>query len=335
MSTFSLIWLQSNQPEQLPIFIGLTITVLTMDVFLARPRGFCAGVNRAIAIVNRALERSAPPVYVLHEIVHNTHVLEELRNRGAVFVEELEEIPPGSVTIFSAHGVSISVEEQAKTLKLRTIDATCPLVSKVHRRMICLNTLGYDVLVIGHKGHPEVEGTCGQAVGPVHVVSKPAEIAALRVTDPARVGYVTQTTLSVDDTAEMLEAIRQRFPEITEPERTDICYATTNRQTAVRRLADRVDLVLIVGSKNSSNSNRLREVAEQRRIPAYLIDHAEEIEPQWFKGVARVGVSAGASAPEHLVVEVVAWLQRFSPGSVEEMEGEEEHINFLVPDMEA
>jgi 4-hydroxy-3-methylbut-2-enyl diphosphate reductase len=304
-----------------------------MDVLLARPRGFCAGVNRAIAIVNQALERYEPPVYVLHEIVHNTHVLEALRSRGAVFVEELEEIPPGSATIFSAHGVSREVEEQAKALMLRTIDATCPLVSTVHRRMIRLNTQGYDVLVIGHKGHPEVEGTCGQAVGPVHVVSKPSEVAALQVTDPAKVGYVTQTTLSVDDTVEMLAAIRQRFPEITEPERTDICYATTNRQAAVRQMADRVDLVLIVGSKNSSNSNRLREVAEQRRTPAYLIDHAGEIEPQWFEGIKRVGVSAGASAPEHLVVEVVAWLQRYSPGTVEEMEGEEEHVSFYVPDL--
>lgn len=305
-----------------------------MDVLLARPRGFCAGVNRAIAIVNQALARYEPPVYVLHEIVHNTHVLEALRSRGAVFVEELEEIPPGSVTIFSAHGVSRGVEEQAKLLRLRTVDATCPLVSTVHRRMIRLNTLGYDVLVIGHKGHPEVEGTCGQAVGPVHVVSKPSEVADLQVTDPAKVGYVTQTTLSVDDTVDMLTAIRQRFPDITEPERTDICYATTNRQAAVRQLADCVDLVLIVGSKNSSNSNRLREVAEHRQTPAYLIDHAGEIQPHWFADVKRVGVSAGASAPEHLVVEVVAWLQGQSPGQVEEMDGEEEHVNFHVPKLE-
>lgn len=305
-----------------------------MDVLLARPRGFCAGVNRAIAIVNRALEHYASPVYVLHEIVHNTHVLEALRNRGAVFVEELEEIPLGAVTIFSAHGVSRAVEEQAGAMGLRTIDATCPLVSKVHWRMTHLNRLGYDILVIGHKGHPEVEGTCGHATGRVHVISNPAEVAALCVADPAKVGYVTQTTLSVNDTEAMLAAIRKRFPFITEPDRTDICYATTNRQTAVRRLADRVDLVLIVGSKNSSNSNRLREVAEQRRIPAYLIDHAGEIEPHWFIGVQRVGISAGASAPEHLVVEVVAWLQQHGAETVEEMEGEEEYINFLVPDLE-
>lgn len=305
-----------------------------MDVLLAKPRGFCAGVNRAIAIVHQALAHYEPPVYVLHEIVHNTHVLEELRERGAIFVEELEDIPPGSVTIFSAHGVARSVEERAKILGLRTIDATCPLVSKVHRRIIRLNTIGYDVLVLGHKGHPEVEGTCGQAVGPVHVVSKPSEIATLQVTDPAKVGYVTQTTLSVDDTAEMLKAIRQRFPQISEPERTDICYATTNRQAAVRQLANSVDLVLIVGSKNSSNSNRLREVAELRQIPAYLIDHAKEIDPHWFEGVRRVGVSAGASAPEHLVVEVVSWLRRHGSGSVEEMNGEDEHISFFVPDLE-
>ena len=303
-----------------------------MHVLLARPRGFCAGVNRAISIVNRALERYAPPVYVLHEIVHNTHVLDALRGRGAIFVEELEEIPVGAVTIFSAHGVSRAIAEQATALGLRTIDATCPLVSKVHRRMIGLHRKGYDVIVIGHKGHPEVEGTCGQAEGPVHLVSKPSEIASLQATNPDRIGYVTQTTLSVDDTAEMVEAIRRRFPAVAAPERTDICYATTNRQLAVRRLADRVDLVLIVGSKNSSNSNRLREVAELRQTPAHLIDDAGEMDPAWFVGVERVGISAGASAPEHLVVGVVDWLRRHGARSVEEMEGEEEHISFLVPD---
>ncbi len=303
-----------------------------MHVLLARPRGFCAGVNRAISIVNRALERYAPPVYVLHEIVHNTHVLDALRGRGAIFVEELEEIPVGAVTIFSAHGVSRAIAEQATALGLRTIDATCPLVSKVHRRMIGLHRKGYDVIVIGHKGHPEVEGTCGQAEGPVHLVSKPSEIASLQATNPDRIGYVTQTTLSVDDTAEMVEAIRRRFPAVAAPERTDICYATTNRQLAVRRLADRVDLVLIVGSKNSSNSNRLREVAELRQTPAHLIDDAGEMDPAWFVGVERVGISAGASAPEHLVVQVVDWLRRHGARSVEEMEGEEEHISFLVPD---
>ncbi|MBM9537844.1 4-hydroxy-3-methylbut-2-enyl diphosphate reductase [Desulfobulbus alkaliphilus] len=305
-----------------------------MNVLLARPRGFCAGVNRAIAIVHRALERYAPPVYVLHEIVHNTHVLAALRRRGAVFVEELEDIPRGAVSIFSAHGVSRTVEDQARAMGLRTIDATCPLVSKVHRRVVHLNELGYDILVIGHKGHPEVEGTCGQATGRVHVISTPAEVADLRVADPAKVGYVTQTTLSVDDTAEMLAALRRRFPLISEPDRTDICYATSNRQAAVRLLADRVELVLIVGSKNSSNSNRLREVAALRGVSAHLIDHAGEIESHWFSGIQRVGVSAGASAPEHLVVEVVDWLRQHGADTVEEMDGKEEHINFFVPDLE-
>lgn len=305
-----------------------------MQVILAKPRGFCAGVNRAISIVHQALERFSPPVYVLHEIVHNTHVLEELRRLGAVFVEELEQIPAGSVTIFSAHGVSRAVADQARRLGLRTIDATCPLVSKVHRRMIRLCNQGYDVLVIGHKGHPEVEGTCGQVDGPVQVISKASEVAALRIRDPEKVGYVTQTTLSVDDTEEMLAALRRQFPRISEPERTDICYATTNRQAAVRRLADRVELILIVGSKNSSNSNRLREVAQLRRTPAYLIDDAGEIDPNWLAGVGTIGLSAGASAPEHLVSEVIDWLRRQGPVTVEEMEGEEEHISFLVPDLE-
>ncbi|MCL2458272.1 MAG: 4-hydroxy-3-methylbut-2-enyl diphosphate reductase [Desulfobulbus sp.] len=304
-----------------------------MDIVLATPRGFCAGVNRAIAIVQQALERYQPPVYVLHEIVHNTHVIEKLRQQGAVFVKELEQIPQGAVAIFSAHGVSKAVEERAHTLGLRTIDATCPLVSKVHRRMNRLHAMGYDVLVIGHKKHPEVEGTCGQASGQVHVLSTPAEIETLEVTDPAKVGYVTQTTLSVDDTAELLTALRLRFPMIAEPERTDICYATTNRQTAVRKLADMVDLVLIVGSKNSSNSNRLREMARNRQTPAFLIDDAGEIDPAWFAGVRRVGISAGASAPEHLVVEVVRWLQDHGAETVTEMDGQEEHINFLVPDL--
>lgn len=304
-----------------------------MDILLANPRGFCAGVNRAIAIVHQALERYRPPVYVLHEIVHNTHVIEELRQLGAVFVEELEEIPRGAITIFSAHGVSRAVEARAQQLGLRTIDATCPLVSKVHRRMNRLHAIGYDVLVIGHKGHPEVEGTCGQATGPVHVLSRLKEIDALTVTDPAKVGYVTQTTLSVDDTADLIDALRLRFPLIAEPERTDICYATTNRQEAVRRLADAVDLVLIVGSKNSSNSNRLREVAELRHTPAHLIDDAGEIDWQWFAGVQRVGISAGASAPEHLVVEVVEWLRQRGAGPAVEIAGEEERVNFLVPDL--
>jgi 4-hydroxy-3-methylbut-2-enyl diphosphate reductase len=304
-----------------------------MEVILARPRGFCAGVNRAITIVNLALDLYEPPVYVLHEIVHNTHVIGELAGKGAVFVEELEDIPAGSVTIFSAHGVSRAVMERARQLGLRTIDATCPLVAKVHRRVTRLNKTRYDVLVIGHKGHPEVEGTCGHAIGAVHVVSSPQEVAGLEIADPTRVGYVTQTTLSVDDTAEMLVAIRERFPNISEPERTDICFATTNRQGAVRKLAGMVDMLLVVGSKNSSNSNRLREVARFRGIPAYLIDHAADVDPSWPEGVDRVGVTAGASAPEYLVNELTAWLQEHGASTVREMEGEDETIQFQLPDL--
>ncbi len=303
-----------------------------MDILLAKPRGFCAGVNRAIAIVHQALECYAPPIYVLHEIVHNTHVLNELRALGAVFVESLDEIPRGAVAIFSAHGVSRATESEALARGLRTVDATCPLVSKVHVRMRRLSEQGYTILVIGHKGHPEVEGTCGQVEEPVHVLSGTADVEELRVPDSSRVGYVTQTTLSVDETGKILKAIHHKFPQISGPEHTDICYATTSRQAAVRRLAERVGLVLIVGSKNSSNSNRLREIAELRHTPAYLIDDAGDIREEWFAGVSRVGVSAGASAPEHLVTEVVGWLQgRYGAGAVEEMEGEEETVCFQVP----
>ena len=304
-----------------------------MEVILARPRGFCAGVKRAIAIVNRALELYGPPVYVLHEIVHNTHVVAELAGKGTVFVEQLQDIPAGSVSIFSAHGVSRVVMKQAQQLGLRTIDATCPLVAKVHRRVTRLNKINYDVLVIGHKEHPEVEGTCGHAEGAVHVVSKPEEVENLEVRDPARVGYVTQTTLSLDDTAEMLIALRKRFPDISEPKRTDICFATTNRQGAIRELSDIVDLLLVVGSKNSSNSNRLREVASARGLPAYLIDQADEADPAWLEGAERVGVTAGASAPEYLVEELIKWLQENGASSVREMEGEDEKINFQMPEL--
>ncbi|HER62491.1 MAG TPA: 4-hydroxy-3-methylbut-2-enyl diphosphate reductase [Desulfobacteraceae bacterium] len=301
-----------------------------MEVILAKPRGFCAGVKRAITIVREALDQYGPPVYVLHEIVHNKHVIRELAEKGAVFVESLEEIPSGSVTIFSAHGVSLAIENKADKLGLQTIDATCPLVSRVHRRVVRLNKIGYDVLVLGHKGHPEVEGTCGHATGAVHVVSDPGEVSALEVADRKRVGYVTQTTLSLDDTMELLGAIRSRFPDISEPERTDICYATTNRQNAVRKLSKQVDMVLVVGSKNSSNSNRLREAAEHRRVSAYLIDQADEIDPAWLEGVRRVGVTAGASAPEVLVNDVIARLQSCGADVVREMEGEDENVVFAV-----
>lgn len=302
----------------------------SMEVILARPRGFCAGVKRAITIVRQALDKYGAPVYVLHEIVHNTHVIKELSDKGAVFVEKLEEIPSGSVVIFSAHGVSLATKDRAAQLGLRTIDATCPLVSKVHLRVMRLNRLGYDVLVLGHKGHPEVVGTCGHATGAVHVVSSPEEVAQHQVADPLRVGYVTQTTLSLDDTRDLLAAIRKRFPDISAPERTDICYATTNRQNAVKELSSRIDLLLVVGSKNSSNSNRLREVAAHRGVAAQLIDHAEEIDPAWLRGVERVGVTAGASAPEVLVGQVVEWLRAHGATSVQETAGEEENVVFAV-----
>jgi 4-hydroxy-3-methylbut-2-enyl diphosphate reductase len=302
-----------------------------MDVILAKPRGFCAGVKRAITIVREALERHGPPVYVLHEIVHNSHVIRELADRGAVFVEHLGEIPTGSVTIFSAHGVSQAVVDQAQELGLRTIDATCPLVSRVHRRVTRLNRIGYDVLVLGHKGHPEVEGTCGHATGSVQVVSTPGEVAELQVADSRRVGYVTQTTLSLDDTRDLLGALRDRFPDLNEPERTDICYATTNRQDAVRNLSARVDVLLVVGSRNSSNSNRLREAAEYRGVRSYLIDHAEEIDPAWLDDVRCVGVTAGASAPEVLVEQVIQWLLNHGATAVREMEGEDENVVFAPP----
>jgi 4-hydroxy-3-methylbut-2-enyl diphosphate reductase len=304
-----------------------------VEVILARPRGFCAGVKRAISIVSKALDLYGAPVYVLHEIVHNTQVISDLTAKGAVFVEQLEEIPIGSVTIFSAHGVSRAVMERAEELGLRTLDATCPLVAQVHRRVIHLNQIGHDVLVIGHKGHPEVEGTCGHADGAVQVISSPEEVEQLTVTDSTKVGCVTQTTLSLDDTAKILTAIRRRFPAIVEPERTDICFATTNRQKAVRRLAGMVDLLLVVGSKNSSNSNRLREVARSQGIPAYLIDNAGEINPEWIHNAQRVGLTAGASAPEHLVLETANWLRRHGGISVTEMAGEEEKISFQLPDM--
>ena len=305
-----------------------------MEVILARPRGFCAGVKRAINIVNKALELYGPPVYVLHEIVHNTHVIQDLAAKGAVFVEDLEDIPPAAVVIFSAHGVSRAVVEQAHGMGLHCVDATCPLVAQVHRRVMRLNESKYDILVIGHKGHPEVEGTCGHATGTVHVLSTVDEVEALTVQYPSKVGYVTQTTLSVEDTAAILQALRHRFPKISAPRRTDICFATSNRQRAVQHLANEVDLFLVVGSKNSSNSNRLREVANKQGVAAYLIDDAFEINPAWLKQVQRIGITAGASAPEYLVTEVIAWLRQWGVRQVRTMEeGAEETVFFQVPEM--
>jgi 4-hydroxy-3-methylbut-2-enyl diphosphate reductase len=300
-------------------------------VLLAKPRGFCAGVERAIEIVERALTLYGPPVYVRHEIVHNKHVVESLRAQGAVFVEELDEIPEGAVTIFSAHGVSTQVEEQAERRNLPVIDATCPLVTKVHKEGRNHARKGREVILIGHAGHPEVEGTQGRIPGGVHLVSSTEDVKEITVRDPTKVAYVTQTTLSVDDTRDIIEALKQRFPKITGPDVKDICYATQNRQQAVRELAARVDMLLVVGARNSSNSNRLREIGAESGIPSYLIDDAWSLEPAWLEGVSTVGVTAGASAPEKLVQDLIDRLGDFGSVIVEELAGAEEHMQFKLP----
>lgn len=303
-----------------------------MDVLLAQPRGFCAGVVRAIEVVEQALAKHGPPVYVLHEIVHNSRVVSDLRTRGAVFVERLDEIPPGEVAIFSAHGVAANVVDEAERRGLRAIDATCPLVSKVHGQAMRYSEGGYEVIVIGHAGHPEVEGTRGRIAGPVRVLCKVEEVEALEVAHPDRLAYVTQTTLSIDDTRDVIEALHRRFPEIQGPDLNDICYATQNRQNAVRWMASHVDLLLVVGARNSSNSNRLREVGAQAGRPAYLIQGADEIDPGWFTSSTRVGITAGASAPEVVVQEVLARLREFGVDAVTEMAGEREMVTFRLPD---
>ena len=300
-------------------------------IVLAKPRGFCAGVERAIEIVERALERCGPPVYVRHEIVHNKHVVDTLREKGAVFVEELDEIPDGAVTIFSAHGVSESVENLARLRSLPVIDATCPLVSKVHKEGQNHARKGRDVILIGHAGHPEVEGTQGRIPGGVHLVSNVEDVASLQVRDASALSYVTQTTLSVDDTRDVIDALKERFPTIKGPDVKDICYATQNRQQAVRQIAQQVDLLLVVGARNSSNSNRLREIGAQLGIPSYLIDDASAIEPAWLDGVEAVGLSAGASAPEELVQDVIEALSTYGPVDVQELGGIDEHMQFKLP----
>jgi 4-hydroxy-3-methylbut-2-enyl diphosphate reductase len=302
-----------------------------MRVVLAQPRGFCAGVERAIEIVERALERYGPPVYVRHEIVHNQHVVERLRAKGARFVDELHEIPPGSVTIFSAHGVSDAVEDEAAERGLPVIDATCPLVSKVHAEGRRYAGDGRSVILIGHDGHPEVEGTLGRIQGEVHLVSTVEEVAALEVSDPERVSYVTQTTLSVDDTKVVIDALKAKFPAIVGPNTKDICYATQNRQAAVRKLAREVDVLLVVGSPNSSNSNRLREIGAELGVPSYLIENAAALDPAWLEGKDAVGVTAGASAPEVLVLELLDALKRIADTKVEILPGAEENIRFRLP----
>ncbi len=306
-----------------------------MDILLANPRGFCAGVDRAIAIVERALESYGAPIYVRHEVVHNRYVVDKLRADGAVFVEELDEVPDGATVIFSAHGVSKAVREEADLRGLKVFDATCPLVTKVHMEVARLGRTGRSVVLIGHAGHPEVEGTMGQwnpaNRGEILLVESVEDVAELEPGFPHELSYVTQTTLSVDDTKAIIEALRSKFTDIDGPRKDDICYATQNRQDAVRRLADAVDLVLVVGSINSSNSNRLRELAEKQGVPSYLIDGAEHIEQGWLDGVTRIGLTAGASAPEKLVRDVIARLQSWGAGAVRELDGEPETITFALP----
>ncbi|MDF3981995.1 4-hydroxy-3-methylbut-2-enyl diphosphate reductase [Luteibacter sp. PPL201] len=306
-----------------------------MDILLANPRGFCAGVDRAIAIVDRALESYGAPIYVRHEVVHNRYVVERLRADGAVFVEELDDVPDGATVIFSAHGVPKSVREEADRRRLNVFDATCPLVTKVHMEVARLGRAGYDVILIGHDGHPEVEGTMGQwnpaNAGHIYLVESVDDVAGLAPSQPEKLAFVTQTTLSVDDTIAIIKALREKFDAIEGPRKDDICYATQNRQDAVRRLAEAVDIVLVVGSVNSSNSNRLRELAEKQGVPAHLVDGAEHIEKAWIDGASRVGVTAGASAPEKLVQEVIARLQSWGAGAVRELDGEAENITFALP----
>lgn len=306
-----------------------------MEIRLANPRGFCAGVDRAIEIVNRALETFGPPVYVRHEVVHNRFVVDDLKQRGAVFVEELDEIPDDAIVIFSAHGVARLVQDEAQRRELRVFDATCPLVTKVHMEVISYSREGREAVLIGHQGHPEVEGTMGQydrsAGGDIYLVEDEAGVAALEVKDPERLAFVTQTTLSVDDTAKIIEALRVKFPAILGPRKEDICYATTNRQDAVRQLALETDLVLVVGSANSSNSNRLRELAERCGAKSYLVDCPEEIQPAWLERASIVGVTAGASAPEELVSQVLDRLRELGGEMPVEVPGREENIRFSMP----
>jgi 4-hydroxy-3-methylbut-2-enyl diphosphate reductase len=302
-----------------------------MEVLLAKPRGFCAGVERAITIVERALAMHGAPIYVRHEIVHNKFVVDDLRAKGAVFVEELDEVPPGATVIFSAHGVSKAVESAARARGLTVFDATCPLVTKVHVEVAKMLRAGREIVMIGHRGHPEAEGTMGQAEAGMHLVETVEDVERLSVRDPARLAYVTQTTLSVDDAATIVAALKARFPDIVGPKKDDICYATQNRQDAVKFMAQQSDVVIVVGSPNSSNSNRLREVADHMGVPAYMVDRADQLDPAWIAGRKRVGVTAGASAPEVLVHEVIARLESLGAASVRPLQGVEEHVVFPMP----
>ncbi|WP_139850663.1 4-hydroxy-3-methylbut-2-enyl diphosphate reductase [Acinetobacter pullicarnis] len=306
-----------------------------MEIVLANPRGFCAGVDRAIAIVNRALECFNPPIYVRHEVVHNKFVVDDLRQRGAIFVDELDEVPDNNIVIFSAHGVSKAVQQEAERRGLKVFDATCPLVTKVHIEVTKYAREGIEAILIGHEGHPEVEGTMGQYDkkngGNIYLVEDEQDVSQLEVLDPSRVAFVTQTTLSIDDTAKVIDALRSKFPNIQGPRKDDICYATQNRQDAVRDLAGRCDVVLVVGSPNSSNSNRLRELAERMGKHAYLIDNADELQKDWFEAGAQVGVTAGASAPEILIRQVIQRLESWGATQPQELSGREESITFSLP----
>lgn len=306
-----------------------------MQILLANPRGFCAGVDRAIAIVNRALECFGAPIYVRHEVVHNKFVVDDLKQRGAIFVDELDQVPDDAIVIFSAHGVSKAVQQEAEQRQLKVFDATCPLVTKVHFEVTKYSREGTDAILIGHHGHPEVEGTMGQYDtkygGQIYLVEDEQDVADLQVSHPDQLAFVTQTTLSIDDTSKVIEALRAKFPKIQGPRKDDICYATQNRQDAVRDLAERCDVVLVVGSPNSSNSNRLRELAERMGKKAFLIDNADEMHQEWFCAESKIGVTAGASAPEILIKQVLERLQAWGASYPEELAGQEEHITFSLP----
>jgi 4-hydroxy-3-methylbut-2-enyl diphosphate reductase len=302
-----------------------------MELLLANPRGFCAGVDRAIEIVERALALHGAPIYVRHEVVHNKFVVEGLKAKGAIFIEDLADVPPNSILIFSAHGVSQAVRREAEARGLTVFDATCPLVTKVHIEVSRMREQGKEIVMIGHKGHPEVEGTMGQVASGMYLVESPTDVQKLQVNDESNLAFVTQTTLSVDDASSIIAALKTRFPFITGPKKDDICYATQNRQDAVKLLAQQCDLVVVVGSPNSSNSNRLREVADNLKVSAYLIDNAKELDPAWLKGKSRVGISAGASAPEVLVQEVIARLKEMGAVNVHEVDGISENVVFPLP----
>ncbi len=302
-----------------------------MEILRASPRGFCAGVDRAIEIVERALKQIGAPIYVRHEVVHNRFVVNRLKQAGAIFVDELEDVPDGQTVIFSAHGVPLSVRDEATRRKLRIFDATCPLVTKVHREVTRHHANGYHCILIGHAGHPEVEGTIGQIESGIYLVEKPEDVEKLDVGGIKKLAYVTQTTLSIDDTANVIAALKRRYPDIQGPRKDDICYATQNRQDAVKRLAEKCDMVFVIGSTNSSNSNRLRELAEKRGVRAYLIDGEDEIDPGWLKGINVLGITAGASAPEDLVEGVIQRCQKLTSATVSDLAGPEENVTFALP----